>query len=482
MSAMQRLVLLFAIMTTAQAQSPNGGLDGSWQGTLAAGPAKLRLVLSVFKADDGTYLGTLISVDQNGARIPINRIDVTGSSVRLELSAINGSFQGSISEDRKQLTGTWSQAGRATPLEFTRTASMPEPPKPPDTTTAPAPTPAANPLGIPVEMTVPIPPTPFPAAGRTHLVYELHITNFAGVDLPLRRLEVMSEAGVLASFEGTELNTMLMRPGTATIPDNRTITPGTRAIALIWITIDSGKPIPTSVRHRVTGATQIVEGGTIDVSRAKPIVIGPPLRGSDWMATNGPSNISIHRRAMIPINGKALIAQRFAIDWVKLNAAGGMFSGDAADNKNYASYGSEILAVADGIVASTKDGIPQNIPGLTSRAVPITLETIGGNNVILDLGGGHFAFYAHMQPGSLRVKKGDHVHRGEVLGLVGNSGNATGPHLHFHISNSNSALESEGLPYVFDSFEVQTTPGMWERRRNELPLQNARVRFTETTR
>ena len=185
---------------------------------------------------------------------------------------------------------------------------------------------------------------------------------------------------------------------------------------------------------------------------------------------------------MIPINGKALIAQRFAIDWVKLNAAGRMFSGDAADNKNYASYGSEILAVADGIVASTKDGIPENIPGLTSRAVPITLETIGGNNVILDLGGGHFAFYAHMQPGSLRVKKGAHVRRGEVLGLVGNSGNATGPHLHFHISNSNSALESEGLPYVFDSFEVQTAPGMWERRRNELPLQNARVRFAGTVR
>jgi murein DD-endopeptidase MepM/ murein hydrolase activator NlpD len=88
--------------------------------------------------------------------------------------------------------------------------------------------------------------------------------------------------------------------------------------------------------------------------------------------------------------------------------------------------------------------------------LPITLDTIGANYVIVALGNGGFAFYAHLQPGSLRVKPGDCVRRGQVLGLLVNSGNSDAPHLHFHISDANS-LESEGLPYVFDSFEVLGT-------------------------
>jgi murein DD-endopeptidase MepM/ murein hydrolase activator NlpD len=83
---------------------------------------------------------------------------------------------------------------------------------------------------------------------------------------------------------------------------------------------------------------------------------------------------------------------------------GNKFTGDPKDNKNYRACGSEVLAVADGVVSEVKDGIPQNIPGEDSRAVPITLETIGGNHIILDLGDGRHAFYAHLQPGSLCVK------------------------------------------------------------------------------
>ena len=66
-----------------------------------------------------------------------------------------------------------------------------------------------------------------------------------------------------------------------------------------------------------------------------------------------------------------------------------------------------------------------------------------------------YAFYAHLQPGSLKVKLGDKVRRGQVVGLVGNSGNSTEPHLHFHVSDANSPLGCEGLPYALDAFEVQ---------------------------
>jgi len=142
--------------------------------------------------------------------------------------------------------------------------------------------------------------------------------------------------------------------------------------------------------------------------------------------------------------------------------------------------------VADGIVVVVKDGIPENVPGRTSRAVPITLETVGGNHVIIDIAGGRYAFYAHLKPGSVRVHPGEHVRRGQVIGRVGNSGNSTEPHLHFHLSDGPSPLGSEGLPYAYDSFEIvgrcRSVGAGCERaaptgRHGELPLANTLVRF-----
>jgi murein DD-endopeptidase MepM/ murein hydrolase activator NlpD len=74
--------------------------------------------------------------------------------------------------------------------------------------------------------------------------------------------------------------------------------------------------------------------------------------------------------------------------------------------------------------------------------------------VILDLGRGRFAFYAHLKPGSVRVRRGDLVRAGDVVGMLGNSGSSTGPHLHFHVMNRPSALAADGLPYVFDRFRT----------------------------
>jgi hypothetical protein len=89
----------------------------------------------------------------------------------------------------------------------------------------------------------------------------------------------------------------------------------------------------------------------------------------------------------------ALMAQDVAGDWQGTLSAGPnslrvvrTFSGDQKDNKAYFAYGSEVLAVADSTVAAIKDGIPENVPGVNSRSVPITLETVGGNHVVLDLG------------------------------------------------------------------------------------------------
>ena len=364
-----------------------------------------------------------------------------------------------------------------------------------------------GPIDLPIDMLVLVPPTPVNADGKINLVYELHLTNFSSSELTLTNVEVLAGNGIaLAQYDGKELIANLARPG---LPPNnqekQRLGGGMRAIVYVWITVGAASAVPSTLRHRVTASMNIPpstggdagakpenievkgESGEIKVRNGPPLVISAPLRGSEWLAANGPGNASGHRRALIPISGQAHIAQRFAIDWVQLREDGKTWTGDQLKNESYRAYGAEALAVADGVVVATKDGIPQNIPGATSRAVPITLETVGGNHVIIDLGLGRYAFYAHLQPGSLRVKVGDKVKRGQVVGLVGNSGNSTEPHLHFHISDANSPLGSDGLPYVFESFEQQgqgwgwkpsSTDGPAVRHEMEMPLQNAVIRFS----
>jgi len=347
------------------------------------------------------------------------------------------------------------------PLEFVR-SSAPPASIPAGNATAPP----SFPLGLPLMLDVPVAPTPFPAGGKTHLVYELHITNFdvSGQNLSLKRIDVLDGSTSLAGLEGSELIVALARVG-GTGEDKRVLDAGRRAIAFLWITLPPGARLPSLLRHRVTVNDQSVESAPVAVVQAQPLLLAPPLKGSNWMAANGPGNGSIHRRAMLPVDGRVRIAQRFAIDWLKLGADGKSFDGDQKQNQAHHAYGNDVLAVANATVATVKDGVPENVPGIASRAVPITLENVGGNHIILDLGDGRFGFYAHLKPGSLRVKVGERVKQGQVMALVGNSGNSTEPHLHFHVADANSPLGAEGLPYRLAAWH------------QELPLQNERVSF-----
>jgi hypothetical protein len=298
---------------------------------------------------------------------------------------------------------------------------------------------------------------------------------------------------VLFTLSDSTLVQSLSRPGlSAPAAERPRIAGGMRAVVFVWMPVDT-TAIPTSLRNRVrleqgTGDSARVselEGPAMAVTRTGP-TIGPPLRGGPWLAGNGPNARSGHRRALIATGGTPTIAQRFAIDFVKLNDANTTFHDDKLVNGNYYAEGNDALAVANGRVVAVKDSIPENVPGIASRAVPITLETVGGNHVIIDIGGGYYAFYAHLRPGSIRVRVGDQVQRGQVVGLVGNSGNSTEPHLHFHVSDGTSPLGSEGIPYRLDSFGLAgscTTFGAGcnrdgrGTRRGEVPLANAIVTF-----
>jgi murein DD-endopeptidase MepM/ murein hydrolase activator NlpD len=237
----------------------------------------------------------------------------------------------------------------------------------------------------------------------------------------------------------------------------------------------------------VTTAYAPEEGAVISTHHTELRVLGPPVEGPDWLAEDGPSNDqdNHHRRGVVILDGQPVDSRRFAIDWkqVKDSAA---FSGDARDVHSYYSYGKMVCAVADGRVVSARDGLPENIPGHGDAfhpAVPITLETVAGNTITLYLGGGQFAYYMHLQPGSLRVKAGDRVRRGQVLARVGASGDAREPHLHFEVNTSSKLLAGEGVPYLIDRYTSKApSKGHVELHTHELPLDKSVVIFEEEPR
>lgn len=363
---------------------------------------------------------------------------------------------------------------------------------------------AQTPKPIPAVLEVPFAPIQVKAMDKMTLAYELHVTNFSRANLVLTGVEVLAGDGrgaSLANYRDAELlKRLIVITGATNAQEKNVIGGGQRAIVFLMISTDASGA-PSALRHRLffkpTDAgggdkEQTVEGMRVVVQNDKPFVIGAPLRGR-WIAVNGLSNDTGHRRSIIAMDGAARIPQRFATDWVKLGDDGLIArNGDLSQNANYYTYGAEALAVADGVVAGVKDGIPENVPQTKARAVPITLETLGGNYVLLDIGNGRFAFYAHLQPQSLKVKVGDKVKLGQTLGLVGNSGNSDLPHLHFHIVNAASPLAAEGVPYVFNSFVMQGAlksnaeivlggfkpqPSTASKRQMEIPIENAVIVF-----
>jgi len=356
---------------------------------------------------------------------------------------------------------------------------------------------------IPIDIETPVAPTPVKANGKMHLLYELHVTNFSAHNLEITRVEVLNDSPkdlIFASYVDADLAGRLGRPGApANLPDKRVIEGGMRAVVFLQIVFDRLSDVPSALRHRLwfkstdsKTADDSVIGGRVVVRRTIPPVIHSPLRGGGWVALSGMSNTSGHRRTIVVVNGKARIAQRFATDWVRVGSDGLAFRGDPAKNTSWSAYGAEIHAAITGIVVDLRDGIPENDPTSDKKAIPITVESAPGNYIIVDIGNGCYTFYAHLQPHSIRIKIGDRVRVGQVLARLGNSGNSDSPHLHFHISDGNSPLGAEGLPYVLDSFEMQGVlpskklliEGGWkqsgslvEKRRLEIPIENAVVRF-----
>jgi hypothetical protein len=315
-------------------------------------------------------------------------------------------------------------------------------------------------------------PVPVAATdGKVHLAYELNLTNSLGQDISVESVTVNAGDRKLLSLAGADLAAKTRILGAL---DSATTKFGPAQSGIVWldVVIDGAEgptpAVPEELSHTVVvnltdpmppimPATMAEDIASVTVSTHKPAVIAPPLDGPNWLSANSCCDLmTSHRMALNPLNGELWAAERFAIDYLQIGEGGTVFRGDATKNESFPFYGADIHAVADGPVVSVLDGMPEQIPG--TDATGLQVAEYGGNHVVQDISGGgtekRYAFYAHLKTGSVKVRPGDQLSAGQVLGNLGNTGNSSAPHLHFHVMDGPDFLMANGLPFVFDSFTL----------------------------
>ena len=328
-----------------------------------------------------------------------------------------------------------------------------------------SPAPPGQAVLTPVVGTVLAPPVPVPATdGKVHLAYELELTNTLQQEVTLTSLAAVAGDKTLLSLSGDGLAYWTRALGGST-PTTKL---GPSQTGLVWldVALDKASGLPTDISHSIgltvpqpqppmvpATITETIAPTKVDTSR-KPVTIAPPLNGPSWVAGGSCCGMSAHRMAVNPLNGQLWAPERFAIDYVQLTPDGRMFVGDRTKVESYPYYGADIHAVADGPVVAVVDNLPDQVPGTNPAGLP--LDQYGGNHIVQDIGGGNYAFYAHLKPGSIKVKVGDKLTAGQTVAALGNSGNTSAPHLHFQVMSTPDPLLSDGLPFVYDKFRLDS--------------------------
>ena len=323
--------------------------------------------------------------------------------------------------------------------------------------------------------------------GHWHLVYELMLTNAKQVPATIESIEVLdaSDTGrvlklITAEDISAETFQLSGRPrleaDSLALAGDLVLDPNESTVLFVEMDFDDRADVPDAIVHRLTGMAATNPGssepGPVDylfvsmpITERVAATISPPLQGDNWVVINGCClALGPHRGSIQTVNGDLFNAQRYAIDWMKIGENGGFYDGDPADVTNWYDYGEPVFAVADGTVVEVLDELEDQDPGTLPDPASITIETVDGNHVILDLGNGVYAFYAHLKLGSVAVAVGDTVTAGQQLGELGNSGNTSGPHLHLHLMSRPSALAADSIPYGYDDIEFvgDVSEAQWE--------------------
>lgn len=295
--------------------------------------------------------------------------------------------------------------------------------------------------------------------GRPSVYYELHLTNFAKDTVELSSIAVLNAAdsSTISKWEDVGLRKHFMSIGKPANINASLLPPGTSGMIFIEISLP-GNVVPKSFTHQLKLNTLknsqktmvLITGALTDVKNKTPLILGPPLGAGAWAAVYDPLWVTGHRRVFYTVDGTARLPGRFAIDLIKLDSAGKVAAGDENIIRNWHGYAANVLAVHDGIIASVRNDAKES-PTL-SGYTPVSAENATGNYISLKVGEQQYVFYEHLKPGSIRVKPGQKVTKGQVIASLGFTGQSTGPHLHLHVADKNSPLGAEGIPFAFEHY------------------------------
>jgi Peptidase family M23 len=311
--------------------------------------------------------------------------------------------------------------------------------------------------------------------GLIHLAFAMQFTNPWNIPMTIQSVEVVDPSqsnkptgtNRVLSIKDEDVTSqmkLLSLPGTMDKANySSKLMGGQSGVMFFDVTYGDSNDVPCTIALRVhslqADSKQMPESTVLSpplrVSSQAAIVLAPPFKGDGWVNANGCCReIGPHRFVTNPMNGTLDPSEQFAIDWIKIDRQGKAFRRDGKTSEDWLCYGLEVLAVAPGTVVEVMRDLPDEPPG--PSPTNLTVPEIAGNHVILDLGGGRYAMYAHFAPHSVTVHVGDRVKAGDKLGLLGNSGNTTGPHLHFQISDRPSTLATTSLPFVFENMVLES--------------------------
>ncbi len=141
-------------------------------------------------------------------------------------------------------------------------------------------------------------------------------------------------------------------------------------------------------------------------------------------------------------------AQKNAFDIIITDAKGNSYKTDGKTNEDYYAFGKELIAPCDGEIVLVVDGVKDNVPGEMNKF------NVGGNTVIIKTASNEYLVFCHFKHQSIKVKEGQKIKQGELLGLCGNTGNSSEAHLHFHIQNIEDLNTATGVKCYFEKLSV----------------------------
>jgi biotin carboxyl carrier protein len=298
--------------------------------------------------------------------------------------------------------------------------------------------------------------------GKDHVEYELLVVNAVDQPVTLTSLTVLDPA----AKELTRIEGPVLVAATQTLLDKKPVTeiPASAAVSVDVDLIVPPGTAPERVTHRLVYSVPagtstavfveppVIDGPEVAINRRAATVIKPPVKGDGWLSTSACCTPNVHRDLRVAVNGRRIeTPETFAVDWALLKGDR-VYEGDGSRNDQFYVYGADVYAVANGTVVSVQDGKPDAAPN--KAMTPKTLSDFGGNQVMLEIAPKVYAVYAHLQPGSLRVKVGDTVKVGATLAKIGNTGPSLGPHLHFGLLNRPDLFTGRSLPFVIDRYTL----------------------------